>query len=229
MNPAVPVPVLRVELPAIPGDASACAAPSSIAAGGTASTTGAGSSRGSRGNGRGRGGRGRGRGSQRSVQGRQPPQSQLADSRSIWGGVSSTSLDRVSAASEAEGSTTGYEMPGYVKKRKNRQQKKRQKFITGVASGSGSFKGAPVPSRSLFVYRVAKDTDTNDLKLFLRDMDFDVSELCCISHEDSKLKSFKLTVPVDQIESLLDVAVWPRGVRVRRYFAPKVAEQQPSD
>ena len=39
-----------------------------------------------------------------------------------------------------------------------------------------------------------------------------------ISADESKVKSFKLTVLAENEDKLLDPSVWPENIRVRRYF-----------
>ena len=43
----------------------------------------------------------------------------------------------------------------------------------------------------------------------------------CISREDSRVKSFKVTVLSDQRDALLDPLLWPEGIIVRKYYKSK--------
>lgn len=180
--------------------------------------------------GRGRGyGRGRGTG-----RGNRPPASDL-DYLSSWGGahLQPHSLDRSSAASFRDTSrdrsefSDDFRQPSYAVRRDIRKQKRKHKVITGNApGGTRSFKGAPEPSRSLFVYRVDQNTETQDLKSHLRDMDIEVRLLECVSHRDSNFKSFKLDVPVSVVDEFLNGDVWPQGVRIRRFFSNRKDQPQ---
>ena len=38
-----------------------------------------------------------------------------------------------------------------------------------------------------------------------------------VSHNEAKLKSFKLTVSIKDMPTVLDAAFWPQGAMVRRY------------
>jgi len=108
------------------------------------------------------------------------------------------------------------------KKRRQRQERRRQQFITGYAPAkSGGFKGAPEPSRDLFLYRVDPESETADLRTHLNDMDVTVRALHQISNESARYKSFRLTIPLSDFDILLDSSLWPEGVRVRRYFPRK--------
>ncbi|ELT94284.1 hypothetical protein CAPTEDRAFT_187692 [Capitella teleta] len=103
-----------------------------------------------------------------------------------------------------------------------KRRSRNSKLITGTRTG-GSFTGAPEPSRDLFLYRVATDTDENDIKKFLRDNNTDFREVEKVSHKDSKFASFRVVVKASSLPPLLSEDFWPLGVRVRRFFR-KTAE-----
>lgn len=116
----------------------------------------------------------------------------------------------------------GFQVPGYERKKQQRRSKQRQNFITGFASSlAGKFKGAPEPSRDIFIFRVDPDTGVEDLRLHLRDMDVSVRALNQVSNPSAAYKSFRLTVPKSDFDILFDPSLWPEGVRVRRYFPRK--------
>jgi hypothetical protein len=102
--------------------------------------------------------------------------------------------------------------------------------ITGAKSQTGGFKGAPTPSRSIFIYRVSKDTELNELRTYIADLGVkDIRYLDCVSHVDAKFQSFKLTVPVNDHKELLDGSLWPEGVRIRDFFTRRETHQQNND
>ena len=117
----------------------------------------------------------------------------------------------------------GFVMPRYHEKKTRQHERKRHKVITGSTKpGNEGFRGAPEPSRDIFIYRVHPDTSKRDIEEGIRSRDFEVRELVCISSEQSMFKSFKLTVPASQLSSLLtDAFPWPEGVKVRRFFPSK--------
>ncbi len=90
-----------------------------------------------------------------------------------------------------------------------------------MSPGSSTFKGAPAPDRLLFIYRVAKDTDADEIKNFLVARQFTVRDFVQTSNENARFKSFKLTVPVSEFGKLFDENLWPAGVRVRKYIPPR--------
>lgn len=170
----------------------------------------------SRGSGRGRG-RGRGRG----------------DFMSMFNhAASDVSFDRNSTASHRSRASQfrdkshddwnddDWNIPPYFRKKNNRQERRRQKTITGKTSGSGRFKGAPEPSRDLFIARVDSDTTDNDLTEYLTEKAVTIRDLKCTSHPNSRFKSFKLTIPLSNLSDLLDENFWPDGVQVRKFIPP---------
>jgi hypothetical protein len=177
------------------------------------------SSRG-RGSGRGRRGGSQGFVTSASNTSLKPPN---PDVRRLRG--SNVSLDERSESSLSDDS---FRLPSYQQRRNQRVENKRRNFIEGkskVKKDGCAFKGAPEPSRHLFIYRVDSETQTIDLKTFIGDHGFDVRELNLVSHKESMFKSFKLTVPVSQFKDLFEVSLWPSGVRVRKYITPRTNEE----
>lgn len=127
--------------------------------------------------------------------------------------ASNISLDRTSQRSD-DGS---YHVPPYHQKKERQRQKR---VVQGKAHDKCGVKGAPEPSRQLFIYRVHKDTTVEDLELLLSESeyDFEIRALECVSHESATFKSFRLQVPRSQFENLFDGNLWPGGVRVRQYI-----------
>ena len=106
-----------------------------------------------------------------------------------------------------------------MKKRHQRHNKNSR-----IIRGSGNFaniKGAPERTRYLFIYRVDKSTDDKDVEDHIRNHEFTVKSLSCISNDESKFKSFKLTVPVSEFKKLFDNTLWPNGVSVRPFVPPR--------
>ncbi len=116
---------------------------------------------------------------------------------------------------------TGWEVPYASRRKQIRAEKRRKATITGTVNDAGRFKGAPAPGRSFFVSRVDSEASPDDLRSYLSGRSIDVRDLVCISHTNSKYKSFKLTVPASQSQDLLSPEMWPEGVNVRKYVHPK--------
>ena len=67
-------------------------------------------------------------------------------------------------------------------KRKNRMRKQ---VITGKGASTGNVMGAPEPVRHLFVKRISKDTNDEDVFMMMEQNGFTVKELECISHPEA--------------------------------------------
>ena len=116
----------------------------------------------------------------------------------------------------------GFRMPAYVLRK---QQRQKRRIIQGNAKEStGSFRGAPEPSRDLFIYRVDKDSTDDDLKTHIEASGINIRLLQCVSHSDAKFKSYRLTVAASQYGELFKDEMWPDGVNIRRYNVPRRSE-----
>ena len=80
----------------------------------------------------------------------------------------------------------GFMMPRYQEKKTRQHERKRHKVITGCHKhGNGGFRGAPEPSRDIFIYRVHPDTSKRDIEDGIRGRNFEVRDLVSISSEQS--------------------------------------------
>ena len=61
----------------------------------------------------------------------------------------------------------------------------------GTVKGS-NVKGAPSPSRTMFIYRVDNDTNDDDMRAWISDHNVNIIHFERLSHVDSKYKSYKL-------------------------------------
>ena len=129
-------------------------------------------------------------------------------------------VDRKSECESQETIMKEFSVPTYHQK-KERQRLKQ--IIKGKSDARCGVKGAPEPSRHVFIYRVDKDTTEDDIKNLLTENEnpFTIRELKCLSHEDAMYKSFKLSVPKSHLHRLYDDGLWPDGIRLRKY-TPKI-------
>ena len=102
-------------------------------------------------------------------------------------------------------------------------KRRNRRVLTGRCTSDPQhrFKGAPEPSRDLFIFRVHPDTETNELKQYLSSRKVNIRELKLVSNPAATFKSFKLSVPVSNFKSLFDDTFWPEGVCIRKYVSPK--------
>ena len=119
--------------------------------------------------------------------------------------------------SQSVTSDEGFQVPKQQVKRLRRQER-RNNFVQGCANIANSkIKGAPEPDRCLFIYRVDKNTDIEDLRDYIIKQGFLVRHLECVSKPESKFCSFRLTVPISQFKNLFNPSLWPEGFRIRKF------------
>ncbi len=137
----------------------------------------------------------------------------------LWRPSSTMSLDKISNFSGR--SNDGFREPNYIQRKHKRQEKRRQKTVTGTVSTTCGFAGAPEPSRDLFISRVQPSVTEDDVRAYLNSKGVSFNGLSCTSHAESKYKSFRLSVPASNEDDMLRDDIWPSGVRVRRYIVPR--------
>ena len=105
-----------------------------------------------------------------------------------------------------------------------RKQRRKERLLGKRAQDVGSrFRGAPLPRRQLFIYRVLPETTCEDILSHVSDLNLnvDVYDVKPVSHVDAKFKSFVLTCNVDGFKRLLNADLWPEGCGVRKFNPPK--------
>ena len=139
-------------------------------------------------------------------------------------------IEVLSTQENVPGSLDGdFQFPKEQTKRIRRQER-RKNIVQGCANISNcKIKGAPEPERSLFIYRVDKDTDKEDLTEYISQQGFLVRQLQCVSKPESKFLSFKLTVPISQFKKLFNPSLWPEGIRIRKFVVNNRGNNNPKN
>ena len=101
------------------------------------------------------------------------------------------------------------------------KRRKRRNIVTGKATSNNFLKGAPEPSRDIFVYRADKSTTVDMIQSHLIEKGIMPVNSVCVSNPDAKFKSFKISVPVSQCNAMFNPDIWPEGIRIRRFYHPK--------
>ena len=141
-----------------------------------------------------------------------PPTGGLSDLLNTTQMASADSKNYQNASIEAD----GFKFP---------KKKKRPTVIVGKGSSSASVKGAPEPSRDAFLYRIDKETNSENLVDYLSDKNITVRQVVCMSKQESAFKSFKITVAVSNFSALFDPNLWPEGVRIRKFYKNRKTTQ----
>jgi hypothetical protein len=122
-------------------------------------------------------------------------------------GTSTTSL-----ASNASSKPSGYG-EGYRYQTFQRKKSRRQNPVTGTRTDhAGLFRGARVPSRDMFVYRV------DSIKDYIVNNDVEVISINGVSNENATLSRFKVEIRVSDMPQVLHPEFWPSDVHVRRFM-----------
>ena len=107
-------------------------------------------------------------------------------------------------------SNDGFRYSNHYQKKIARKEKR--KFTKGSReSVVGSFSGPP-PTKTIFIYKVSEGNE-NSIKEYLTKNGVTVREIVKMSHKDSRLKSFKVSVAPENVGLLLDENnILPKGV-----------------
>ena len=116
-------------------------------------------------------------------------------------------------------------MDGALHTASQRRQARRRKPITGTRAAMGKLKGAPEPSRDLFVYRVDKLVTDEDISSYLSDNGVEVRAIKLVSNSESRFASFKVELKVSDINKVLASDFWPEGICVRRFYTRRAGNQ----
>ena len=99
--------------------------------------------------------------------------------------------------------------------------KRKREVIKGQKTVTSMFKSA-ARSADLYVGRCDKSVSKDTIKNFcVEEIKVPLLACQCISRDDSDVKSFKLTVSYEFLGKLLDPALWPEGVHVRKLYYPR--------
>lgn len=110
---------------------------------------------------------------------------------------------------------------GFITVHKNKKSSRRPRIVG--TNTHHRFKGAPEPSRDIYVYRVyIADTDREDLSgitdYLVKDKGLTPRSVQLISKAESKYASYKVELKMSDLKTALDADFWPEGVCVRRFF-----------
>lgn len=100
-----------------------------------------------------------------------------------------------------------------------------RKTVVGQAQES-TLRAAPSPSRDVFISRVHKGDGVTEVENFIKSIGVTPRSISLACHEESKFNSFKLSVSMDDVIKVMDPSIWPRGVRLRKWFDSKVASSE---
>lgn len=142
-----------------------------------------------------------------------------AGQRRVRGNLSSTTINTYAqkASSDPFDAGEGFRYPRQFVKR----QRSRKAWGVGTRENvpgedSGVLRGAPTPSRYVFVYRV-QEGNSDSIKNYCIGQGVQVRQVTLRSNAQAKYKSFVLELSVDDHKKVLNGEFWPGGIHVRPY------------
>jgi len=110
--------------------------------------------------------------------------------------------------------------PFEVQRSARRKIQRRGAPIVGTGR-SDRFRGAPEPSRELFVFRVEHGYTADDIKKYITDSNIVIRDIEQTSKDGSTFLSFKVSIKLSDMNVMLQPDFWPMGVCVRRFRRPR--------
>ena len=149
-----------------------------------------------------------------------PPQDQMKCHNKLHETVVQS---RVSKFISDNADATSVDSEGFHKGRNEKRRQARQKHNKAVygTRTDGSLKGAK-RTTDLFVFRLEKNTKTEEVHEYLQNKGLEVMDLICVSNENSRFRSFKLTVDFNHSEQVMDGTFWPEGIGCRQFIGRRV-------
>lgn len=124
-------------------------------------------------------------------------------------------------------SNTSQQSGSFVFQRQDRRRQRRRAEAVVGTGPSDIIRGAPEPLRDLFVSRLEQGVTLDQIKHYTNSKNVTVHNIEKKSREDSMYLSFKVTVKVSDMDTLLQPDFWPMGVRVRRFWLPRQQHTRP--
>jgi hypothetical protein len=73
----------------------------------------------------------------------------------------------------------------------------------------------------MFIFRVHYDVDDDQLKQYLIDENVSVIKFSKVSHDDSLMKSYRVTIKYDDLGKVMNANFWPDGIGCRRFYGKR--------
>ena len=73
----------------------------------------------------------------------------------------------------------------------------------------------------IFVFRLDPETEITAVKSHLTKKSVKFLDVECVSHDDARFKSFKVTILLSDFEKTMSADFWPTGVGCKRFWAPR--------
>ena len=147
-----------------------------------------------------------------------PPESSIRASRE--------SLHSLASWPSMSTTSQGFKLPA-KQVRRNRRRAMRNCGTRPTLEDS-HLKGAPVPMRDLFIYRVMKPSTCNDIITYIKGLklNVEVADIELVAHPEAKYNSFRVSCNITSFKRLLNGEIWPDGVCVDRFRSKNNGQKQ---
>ena len=107
---------------------------------------------------------------------------------------------------------------GFQRSKQDRKKEaRRQGLVVSGIINTAKIKGEPPVVRDFFVYRIDKATTDDDMGEHLNEIGIRYLAVSRLSKDDATFCSHKVTIPLDQVDLIMDASTWPTGIRIRRF------------
>ena len=103
--------------------------------------------------------------------------------------------------------------------RESSSRTKNNQFISGTSCSVANGRRMKTPPANIFVWGLLEDTTKDDIvaDLSLSGITVTESDIEMKSKPESRMKSYRISVPAHTLSMALDPSIWPLGVKVREY------------
>ena len=132
-----------------------------------------------------------------------------------WSADQETNNTRSRAGSQSS-AASDYRVPPKEKRRQRRRQPRH--MGTRTTPSDCSLKGAPLPMRDLFVYRVMKPSTCDDIRTYIQELNINATlgDIEMVAH--AKFNSFHVSCDVVSYKRLMNPGMWTEGICVDKYW-----------
>ena len=105
--------------------------------------------------------------------------------------------------------------------KEKRRLRRRQLLNRGtkISPVDSNLKGAPLPMRDLFAYRVMKPSTCDDIRAYIKKLDINATlgDIKLVAHQNAKYNSFHVSCDVVSYKHLMNPDMWIEGICVDKY------------
>ena len=112
--------------------------------------------------------------------------------------------------------TSSVDIQGFTVPTEQRRRAKRREAVIGKRKHSVIKSGAKYTH--LFVSRVFCDVTDDEMKQYICDEGVNVIEIKTVSHEEARMKSFKITIETEEKDTVMSDSFWPAGIACREFY-----------